>query len=413
MSYVDTFDAYYTNGETAAADWGATADGGPRETSYTPMALDILAAQQLYGASAQAASPTGAYRGGQVFGFNCNIKDASKVFFDFTTDAAPIVTLFDYGLNNTLDLSGYGATISNVVNLNQGAFSSVGGLTNNVCIAYGAHIETAIGGLGDDTFYVNADADHIVGGGGTNTVVFSGLRANYTISYTSSGVVVTDTSTSAPVAYGLSGIQTAQFAGGQIEALCFLKGTRIRTPEGEVAVEALRPGDLMLTAQGDAKPMVWLGRMTVAARFANPLRSYPIRIRAGALGENLPHSDLLVSPAHALLIEDVLINAGALVNGTSIVRETAVPEVFVYYHVELDDHALILAEGVAAETFIDDVDRVNFDNWAEHQAVFPDGKPVNAMPMPRAKSRRQIPQHIRAALDRRAEELGMAVAAAA
>jgi hypothetical protein len=53
-------------------------------------------------------------------------------------------------------------------------------------------------------------------------------------------------------------------------------------------------------------------------------------------------------------------------NGTSIVRETDVPEVFTYYHVEVDDHSLILAENTPSETFVDNVDRLNFDNWAEH-----------------------------------------------
>jgi hypothetical protein len=123
---------------------------------------------------------------------------------------------------------------------------------------------------------------------------------------------------------------------------------------------------------------------------------------AGALGDNIPSRDLRLSPDHALLVEGVLIQAGALVNGTSIVRETSVPQLFTYYHVELDDHALILAENTPAETFVDNVDRLGFDNWAEHEALYPDGKPVEEMPFPRAKARRQVPSHVRAALDERA-----------
>lgn len=401
MSYIDTFNAYYTNDDTMAAQWGTTDDGWYRETSYTPMVLDILAIQQLYGASTN-----GAYGGGQVFGFHCNIQSASSIYFDFTIDAAPIVTMFDYGLNNTLDLSGY--SMSCKVNLNQGAFSSVGGLVNNVCISYGTHIETAIGGGGDDVFYVNQDADTIHGGAGRDTVVFAGLRANYTITYESGGVVIADATT----VYTLSDVETAQFS-DKSETLCFLSGTRIRTPSGEVAVEKLRPGDLALTAEGEARPVVWLGRLKVAARFVDPVRSHPIRIRAGALGDNLPLRDLLVSPDHALLVEGLLIHAGALVNGTSIVRETRVPEFFDYYHVELADHALVLAEGVPAETFIDNVDRMHFDNWAEHEALYPEGRVLEEMPLPRAKSRRQVPARIRAALDRRAEAIGAALAACA
>jgi hypothetical protein len=168
----------------------------------------------------------------------------------------------------------------------------------------------------------------------------------------------------------------------------------------------LRRGDLVMTTEGMAMPISWIGRQTVAARFADPLRSWPIRIKADALADNVPSRDLLLSPDHALLVGDVLIHAGALVNGTSIVRETDVPSVFVYYHVELDDHSLILAENTPAETFVDNVDRLNFDNWAEHEALYPEGKPIEEMRHPRAKGRRQVPMNIRAALDARAQAIG-------
>ena len=109
----------------------------------------------------------------------------------------------------------------------------------------------------------------------------------------------------------------------------------------------------------------------------------------------------------------MLIHAGALVNGTSILREAKVPIVFVYYHVELDDHSLILAENAPAETFVDNVDRLGFDNWAEHEALYPDGKPIDELPYPRAKARRQVPARIRTAIDARAKLIAVVEAAAA
>ncbi len=193
--------------------------------------------------------------------------------------------------------------------------------------------------------------------------------------------------------------------------ICFMAGTTIRTPEGEAPVETLKRGDLVLTADGEAKPVVWLGLQTIAARFADPVRNWPIRIAAGALADNTPSCDLLVSPDHALLVEGILIHAGALVNGTSIRRERQVPEKFVYYHVELEDHSLLLAANVPAETFVDNVDRGNFDNWAEHEALYPEGRAIAELPLPRAKARRQIPAAIRAALDERAIAIQESVAA--
>jgi hypothetical protein len=153
-------------------------------------------------------------------------------------------------------------------------------------------------------------------------------------------------------------------------------------------------------------PVDWLGIQTVSLRFADKMRVLPIRIRAGAFRDNVPARDLLVSPDHALLVGGALIQAGALVNGTSIIRETNVPITFVYYHVEVDDHSLILAENTPAETFVDNVDRLGFDNWAEHEALYPNGKPINELPYPRAKSHRQVPLSVRAMLAARAQALG-------
>ena len=179
--------------------------------------------------------------------------------------------------------------------------------------------------------------------------------------------------------------------------VCFLAGTMIATPAGETPVEALAVGDLVLTAGGRAAPVRWLGVQTVATLFADPLRSFPIRIMAGALGPNLPARDLLVSPDHALFLDSLLVQAGALVNGTTIVRESAMPERFMYFHVELEDHALILAEGVPAETFVDNVTRRRFDNYAQYEALYGDSGPLLAeMDLPRVKSARQLPQALRA-----------------
>jgi hypothetical protein len=170
-------------------------------------------------------------------------------------------------------------------------------------------------------------------------------------------------------------------------------------------------GDDVVLADGRVMPVRWIGRNTVSTRFADPLRVLPIRIRAGALAEGLPERDLLVSPEHALLVEDILIQAGALVNGVSIIRERAVPESFTYYHVELAEHALILAEGTPAESFVDHVDRAAFDNWAEHAALHGAAAPISEMPYPRAQSHRQVPPEIRQRLMARAGDGGARAAA--
>ena len=181
-------------------------------------------------------------------------------------------------------------------------------------------------------------------------------------------------------------------------APCFCAGTLIAAEHGDTAVEMLQMGDLVTTTEGRARPIRWIGRRAVATRFADPLKAMPVRIKAGALGDCLPRRDLLLSPCHAVLVDGVLIQAGALVNGASIVRETAMPETFTYYHIELADHALVLADGVAAETFVDNADRMGFDNWAEHQALFGTQADMTELAYPRAKSARQVPVATRARL---------------
>jgi len=180
--------------------------------------------------------------------------------------------------------------------------------------------------------------------------------------------------------------------------LCFCPGTMILTGHGEVAVETLKIGDFVVTASGEQKPIRWIGRQAVATRFADPIGTLPIRIKAGALDGHLPSRDLLLSPCHAVLVDGILVHAGALVNGASIVRATGMPETFTYYHIELSDHALIVAEGIPAETFIDNVDRMAFDNWAEHEALFGELAPLVELELPRAKAHRQVPQATRSRL---------------
>lgn len=147
---------------------------------------------------------------------------------------------------------------------------------------------------------------------------------------------------------------------------CFVAGTRIATARGEVAVEALRVGDLVVTQGGGAplQPVIWLGHSHVdIARHRDPARVAPVRIAAGALAEGVPHRDLCVSPDHGIALDGHLVPAGLLVNGTTIVQELWRPEV-TYWHVELPAHALLVSEGAATESYLDDGNRQQFDNHA-------------------------------------------------
>ncbi|MCB4768537.1 Hint domain-containing protein [Ancylobacter sp. Lp-2] len=195
------------------------------------------------------------------------------------------------------------------------------------------------------------------------------------------------------------------------EAFCFLAGTLIATPEGLVAVEDLAIGDLVLTSEGRTVPVKWMGRQTIVSMFGMSEARRPVVIAAGALGENLPACDLRVTPDHALLLDGALVQAGALVNGTTIRRMTAAElgERFVVYHIELENHELVVAEGVDAETFVDNVARKHFDNYAEFEALFGTSPAsIAELDLPRVKSARQLPASIRARVQDAAERLAPA-----
>lgn len=152
---------------------------------------------------------------------------------------------------------------------------------------------------------------------------------------------------------------------------CFAAGTRILTLRGEVAVEALSVGDVVITHAGEEKPVVWIGRREVEiGAQARPETVRPVVIEAEALGEGVPGRRLVLSPDHALFLEGVLVPAKELLNWTSIRQDGEVTRVS-YYHVELARHDVIFAEGVPVETYLDTGHRGIFDNATDCVVALP------------------------------------------
>ena len=158
---------------------------------------------------------------------------------------------------------------------------------------------------------------------------------------------------------------------------CFAAGTRIATARGEVAVEDVRVGEQVRVllgggAAGDGlAQVVWVGRREVdCAGHATPRKVWPVRVAAGAFGPGRPHSELWLSPDHAVYVEGVLIPVRCLVNGSTI---TQVPvDRVVYHHVELEQHDVLLAEGLPAESFLDMRDGSNYANRSGPVRLYPD-----------------------------------------
>jgi len=148
----------------------------------------------------------------------------------------------------------------------------------------------------------------------------------------------------------------------QSGVICFTPGTRIRTEHGTALIEDLREGDRVQTKDNGLQPLRWIGqrRMTGARLFAMP-KLRPIRIGSGALGVDRPDLDLLVSPAHRILVKgaaaqslfntsEVLVAAKDLINGSSITVDMQAREV-TYIHVLLEEHQVVWANGLETESF--------------------------------------------------------------
>ena len=143
--------------------------------------------------------------------------------------------------------------------------------------------------------------------------------------------------------------------------LCFLPDTLIATPSGEVKVQALRTGDLVLTAAGNARPIAWIGQGKVLATRGRRSAATPVIVRRGALGNGVPHRDLHVTKGHSLFIDGVLIPVEFLVNHRSVLWDDRAQEVNLF-HIELETHDVLLANGAPAESYRDDGNRWLFQN---------------------------------------------------
>jgi hypothetical protein len=136
---------------------------------------------------------------------------------------------------------------------------------------------------------------------------------------------------------------------------CFLKGTRIRTVAGERAIEDLAVGDLLPTHFNGLQPIQWIGRYRYTrSDLAKPwVRDVlPVRVARSALATDVPHSDLYLSQSHCVFVDGELVCVGGLVNGTTIALQDAGElSVLEYYHVKLQNHDIVYAQGAPCERF--------------------------------------------------------------
>lgn len=170
-----------------------------------------------------------------------------------------------------------------------------------------------------------------------------------------------------------------------LEIICFAGGTMIRTPQGDVAVEDLRPGMMVMTRDAGAQPLRWCGASAVpAAVLQAGDRLRPIRIEAGALGAGMPSAALRVSPQHRVLVSSAI--AERMFGTTELLvpakHLTDLPGVSVdddlsgvtYHHLMLDAHHILTSNGAPTESLYPGrqaLQAIGPDAVAEIEALFP------------------------------------------
>ncbi|QNT79121.1 Hint domain-containing protein [Entomobacter blattae] len=149
---------------------------------------------------------------------------------------------------------------------------------------------------------------------------------------------------------------------------CFLQGTKILTPEGEKTVESLKRGDDVIISKDGQKvtqKITWVGTKTVIAKGEE---TYPVKISKHALETNVPNEDLLITSEHCLYLNGYLIPARMLVNNRSITIEQSHSS-FHIYHIETEQHSLLIANNTLTESFMNTGNKNSFDT-AENIITF-------------------------------------------
>ncbi|MDR3660502.1 MAG: Hint domain-containing protein [Mycobacterium sp.] len=288
------------------------------------------------------------------------------------------------GSANLLQIRG-GISGSGTLSIGAGATLEVGPVasTDTVVFSTGSPNVLALT-IATLPFSMQASIEHFYAG---NTIDLTGQPGSgVTLSWdqeTAAGGVLSVTNGTTTIAdltfvgnYGTASFTTQSDGNGGTDivndtAPCFAAGTRLATTRGEVAVEQLRVGDEVRLAHGGVAPVLWLGYRTVdCARHPRPWDVMPVRVTAHAFGFGQPNGDLLLSPDHAVFIDGVLIPVRYLLNGATVVQEAA--SRVTYWHVELDHHDVLLAEGLACESYLDTGNRGAFANGGGATMVHPD-----------------------------------------
>lgn len=285
---------------------------------------------------------------------------------------------------------GAGGVISDSLIQDGGSLTigSEGSISGTVTLANGAQavITTTAGGIID--LQGNTNVGLVISGHGNPTTTiqgFSGINSGESDGITFSDIQASDvTGVTYPdndhvllalkdgssVTLNIIGVSdvgytlSANANGDLVYEVCFLSDTMIKTPDGELAVQNISAGDYVQTycnGQEVSKVVVWAGKAHTRVRvdLSDDEAGYPVRILRDAISPGVPSKDLLITAEHCLFFEGNFIPARMLVNGRSIFYDKTITS-YDYYHIETDEHSVIIADGMLTESYLDTGNRRAF-----------------------------------------------------
>jgi hypothetical protein len=145
------------------------------------------------------------------------------------------------------------------------------------------------------------------------------------------------------------------------------------TSAGELPIEHLKIGDAVVTLDGETRNVRWIARVAFDRERGTPWSTevQPVRLSKDALASGSPSRDLYLSPWHMLYLNGVLVPVSNLINGRTILRARTATDRLEYFHVELDKHEVLLADGAPCESLLASAEsRRQFDNYDEYVARY-------------------------------------------
>ncbi|MGD7069829.1 Hint domain-containing protein [Acetobacter sp. AAB5] len=334
------------------------------------------AAVYMYSGSV-ASGTTSITSGGEAILSDNAIADSIIVESGSLVSAGDSSTIVSASVNSGGSITfGDNATLSGTVTLQNGGSATIqSGTSGTIDMVGSRNAGVVISGLTSGGIVTTMISGfNGTSAGDSDGIELAGLKAAdiTSVTYPTADQVTLSLTNGATVTLNIAGAEKAGYTlvpdanGDLIYEVCFLSGSMIRTPDGDVAVEDIQIGDQVVTFDWESnksipRPVTWVGKThaTIRPDLPHDEAGYPVRILKDAIADGVPYKDMLITAEHSLFFDGKFVPVRMLVNGVSIFYDTSITS-YDYYHVETEQHSVITADGMLTESYLDTGNRRAF-----------------------------------------------------